>query len=195
MIKRTLFQFTLLFALALLTFSCESKRDVDAFKEAKYSLEGVEEIRLNGIDLLEKKRPEDFSFSDAAVLYSAVADNKLSAFSKLGLRVDLGEGSKDRSMTVTQMKWQLLVDGKHTLSGLVNEPVELHDGINTIAVQTPVTLMQENGRTDFNGLIRLATTLSQADKSKRPNLTLQIKPTIQTSVGPFEVPSFINIKQ
>ncbi len=181
--------------LAAFTFSCKTKDDLQAFKEAKYSLAGINEVKLNGINLLEKKRPEDFSFSEAAILFTAFSENELSASSNLGLNVELGEGSEESSMTVTQLKWQLLMDGKHVLNGIVNEPVELHHGLNTISVRTPVTFAAENGKPSLNSLLRLVSVVSEQDKAKRPNLTLQIKPTIQTSVGPFELPAFINIKQ
>ncbi|WP_187261529.1 hypothetical protein [Pontibacter beigongshangensis] len=194
MIKKTVFQFFVFAGLVFLVFSCNSKKDVDAFREAKYNLVGINEVQLNGIDLLSKKRPEDFSFSDAAILFSAVSENKLAATSKLDLDVKLPEGSQERSMTVTQLKWQLLVNGTNTVQGMVSEPVELHNGLNTISISSPVTLTAENGNTSITQLMRLATLFSQADAANKPKITLQIKPTIQTSVGPLELPSYINIK-
>ncbi|MFT2011041.1 hypothetical protein ACMA1I_20385 [Pontibacter sp. 13R65] len=194
MLKRSFFQFSLFMVLVLLGFSCSTKKDVDAFREAKYNLVGINEIHLNGIDLLSKKRPEDFSFSDAAILFSAVSENKLAASSKLALDVKLPEGTQERSMTVTQLKWQVLVNGTNTAQGIVNEPVELHNGLNTISLNSPVTLTTENGRPSISHLMRLATLFAQADAADKPKITLQIKPTIQTSVGPFELPAFINIK-
>ncbi len=180
--------------LVLLMFSCGTKSDVEAFKEAKYSLSGINEVRLNGVNVLNKKRPEDFSFAEAALLFSAFSDNNLSAYSSLGLNVELDEGSRERSMTVTKLKWQLLLDGKHTLSGIVDEPVELHHGLNTINVRTPIRLTEENGKPGYNNLLRLVTLLTKSEDTTRPDIVLQIKPTIQTSVGPVEVPSFISVK-
>jgi hypothetical protein len=187
--------YLLLLAVLVFSFGCKTKDDLKAFKEAKYSLEGIDKLHLNGVNLLDKKRAEDFNFAEAAMLFSAFSDNNLAANSTLGLNVKLDEGSKDRSMTVTQLKWQLLLNGKQTLSGLINEPIELRDGLNTISVKTAVRLAEENGKPDFNNLLGLLALLDNQDKSKRPALVLQIKPTIQTSVGPVEFPSFINIKE
>ncbi|MBD1395579.1 hypothetical protein H9Q13_00235 [Pontibacter sp. JH31] len=192
--KNKLMSIVLLLGMALFAFSCSTKNDLDAFKEAKYSLSGINEIKLNGVNVLNKKRPEDFSFSEAAMLFSAFSDNNLLAYSNLGLNVELDEGSKERSMTVTKLKWQLLLDGKQTLSGLVDEPVELRHGLNTINVRTPIMLSEENGKPGYNNLIRLVTLLSKSDGPSRPEIVLQIKPTIQTSVGPVEMPGFINVK-
>ncbi|MFD2245503.1 hypothetical protein [Pontibacter ruber] len=187
--------YLLVFCVLALSISCKTRDDLQAFKDAKYSLAGIDQLHLNGVSLLDKKRPEDFNFAEAAMLFSAVSDNKLAANSTLGLNVELEDGSKERSMTVTQLKWQLLLNGKQTLSGLVNEPVELRNGLNTLSIKTPVLLAEENGRPDFNNLLGLLGLLNNQDKSKRPEVVLQIKPTIQTSVGPVEFPSFINIRQ
>ena len=195
MIKKTnLLPFALLLCIALFAFSCGTKSDVDAFKEAKYSLSGINEVKLNGVNVLNKKRPEDFSFSEAALLISAFSDNNLSAYSSLGLNVELDEANQDRSMTVTRLKWQLLLDGKQTLSGIVDEPVELRHGLNTINVRTPIQIVEENGKPGLNNLLRLVTMLSENNGSTKPDVVLQIKPTIQTSVGAIEVPAFINVK-
>ncbi|MCC9166802.1 hypothetical protein [Pontibacter harenae] len=181
-----------LLLLAIVSTACSTKNDLEAFKEAEYKLAGIDEISLNGINLLDKK-PSQFSFGDAATLYTAVAENKLTAQSRLGLNVELPEGEADRTMKVNRLKWQLLVDGVHTLSGVVDEPVELHHGFNNLAVKTPVLFEQNNGKTDLSQVMRLVAVLLEKDKSKRPDVKLQIKPTIQTSVGPFEMPAFISV--
>lgn len=192
--KINLLSIALLLGIALFGFSCSTKNDLDAFKEAKYSLSGINEVRLNGVNVLDKKRPEDFSFGEAAMIFTAFSDNNLSAFSSLGLNVELDEDSRERSMTVTKLKWQLLLDGKQTLSGLIDEPVELRHGLNTLNVRTPVRITEENGKPGYNNLLRLVTLLTKTDGTSRPAIELQIKPTIQTSVGPVEMPSFISVK-
>jgi hypothetical protein len=193
--KTNFMRIALLLGMALFAFSCSTKNDLDAFKEAKYSLSGINEVKLNGVNMLNKKRAEDFSFGEATLLFSAFSDNNLSAYSSLGLNVELDENSRERSMTVTKLKWQLLLDGKQTLSGMVDEPVELRHGLNTINVRTPIHIMEENGKPGLNNLVRLVTLLTETDGSTKPNIELQIKPTIQTSVGPVEVPAFISVKK
>ena len=178
--------------LPLFMLSCSTKSDVDAFKEADYSLVGIEALKLNGVSLLNKADINDFSFSDATLLFSAISQNKLAATSTLGLRITLPEGSKDRTMTVQQLKWQLLVDGQQAVSGLVSQPVELKEGVNTITVSSPVKLTGNEGSVDINQLLQLAMLLNQKGENK-PAVSLQIKPTIQTSIGPFELPAYISV--
>ncbi len=178
----------------LFGFACNTKNDVEAFKEAEYSLAGVDSLVLNGINLLNKKGPQDFSFSDATRLFSAFSKNNLNATSTIGLNVQLPEGSEERTMTVTQLKWQLLVGEEQTLSGIVSEPVELRNGLNTITVKSPLQFAADAaGNTDLNKLLQLATMLNQKDPDA-PKLSLQIKPTIKTSIGPVELPTYIKVK-
>lgn len=183
--------YLLVLVLLLAGTACNTKDDFEAFKEADYSLKSVDQVRVNGINLLEKKRAEDFSFSEAAVLFSAFSENKLNATSTLNLNVELAEEHKDRTMKVTQLKWQMLVNDEKALSGVINEAIELKNGVNTITVSSPLAFAQENGTANLNSLLRMATLLNQ-DKNKA-NIQLQIKPTVQTSVGPVELPAFINI--
>ncbi|MEJ8757077.1 hypothetical protein WG947_08725 [Pontibacter sp. H259] len=178
--------------LPLFILGCSTKSDIEAFKEADYDLAKVEAVNLNGVNLLNKTDVSDFSFSEASRLFSGISANKLAATSTLGLVVTLPEGSKDRTMTVDQLKWQLLVDGKQAVSGLVNEPVQLKDGLNTITVSSIVKLAESQGRVDFDQLMQLASLLNQKG-SNRPPISLQIKPTIATSIGPFEVPAYITV--
>ncbi|GAB3811147.1 hypothetical protein [Pontibacter rugosus] len=192
--RSKLVNYTFLLALLLFSFACKTKNDVEAFKEAEYSLAGIDRMELNGINLLNKKGPQDFSFNDAAKLFSAFSENNLNAVSTIGLNVQLPEGSEARTMTVTQLKWQLLVGEEQTLTGIVSEPVELRNGLNTITINSPLQFTADaSGKTDFNKLLRLATLLNQKD-ANAPKLSLQIKPTIQTSIGPVELPSYIKVK-
>ena len=175
--------------LMLTVSACSTKDDFEAFREAEYSLKSVDQVNVNGINLLEKKGAEDFSFSEAAILYSAFSENKLNATSTLNLNVELGNEHKNRTMKLTQLKWQMLVDDQKALSGVVNEAIQLKNGLNTITVSSPLAFDQENGGNNLNGLLRMATLINK-DKGK---IRLQIKPTIQTSVGAIELPAYINV--
>jgi hypothetical protein len=185
--------YILLIGLLFIGFACKTKDDLEAFKEADYKLEHIEQVNVNGIDLLNKRRPEDFSFRDAALLFSAFSDNKLKATSTVGLNVDLKDGDTERIMTITQLKWQLLLNEEKTLSGVIDERVELKHGLNRLTLSSPLAFTQDKDGNNLNKLLKLAMLLNQKDTDK-PKVTLQIKPTILTSVGPLELPTFINIK-
>jgi hypothetical protein len=175
--------------LLLTVTACSTKDDLEAFRKAEYSLKSVDQVNVNGINLLEKKGTQDFTFSEAAVLFSAFSENQLNATSTLNLNVELGNEHKNRTMKLTQLKWQMLVDDQKALSGVVNEAIQLKNGLNTITVSSPLALDQERGGDSLSGLLQMVTLLNQ----KKGKVKLQIKPTIQTSVGPIELPTYINV--
>ena len=53
-------------------------------------------------------------------------------------------------------------------------------------------MTEQEGVRNYEGLSKLMTLLAQK-KDLRKNLTLQIKPTVQTPFGNVEVPEFITV--
>ena len=174
-----------------LASACKNISDIKAFTEAKYTLQDITSINVNSINLSDKNRLDRFSFSEMATLYNAFNKNELLADAVLALNVEL-QNPGSREVTVTQLKWQLLVDDKETLSGLVDEPVQLREGLNTIPVRTPLMVTKIDGQRNFEGLMQLVNVLSSKG-ADRSNVVLQIKPTVQTSVGNVESPNFITV--
>jgi hypothetical protein len=180
--------------LAILGISCKQASDLKAFTEASYSLQQVQDVQVNGVDLMDKKDPNDFTTKEGDSLLTAISDKTLRAGATLYLNVQMEKPEEIRSMTVTQLKWQLLVDGREALKGTVAEPVVLHNGVNTLPVHTSVLLAEVEGIPNYEGLSRIMTLLGKREDLRR-NLTLQIKPTVQTPVGEVELPEYITVAE
>ncbi|PRY07374.1 hypothetical protein CLV24_12323 [Pontibacter ummariensis] len=192
MMKRSKIGLALLLAVFLTGVGCRQVSDLKAFSEAKYSLQEVHDLELNGIDVMQKRGPEDFTTSEGDSLLASVSNNTLEASSTLYLQVHMPEPETAHQMTISQMKWQLLVDGKATLQGVVEEPMELHQGLNKLPLQTTVTMVEEEGLRNYEGLSKLMTLLAKK-KDLRQNLTFQIKPTVEMPIGDLEVPAYIKV--
>ena len=180
--------------MVVLGFGCKQASDLKAFTEAKYSLHEMHDLRLNGIDVMQKRNPNDFTTREGDSILASITENTLHASTTLYLQVQMQEPEVARQMTITQLKWQLLVDGEKTLDGVIKEPLELQDGLNELPVQTVVKMTEQNGARNYEGLSKLMTLLSQK-KDLRQNLTLQIKPTVETPVGAIEVPGYITVSE
>jgi hypothetical protein len=172
---------------------CKNITDIKAFTEARYTLRDISDVRVNAINVSNKNRLDQFRMNEIATLLSAYNNNSLQADALVGLNVELQDGS-EREITVTQLKWQLLVDDRETLSGVVEEPVKLQAGLNMIPIRTPVVVTETDGQRNFQGLMQLVTMLSK-EGVDRNNIVLQIKPTVQTSVGNVEAPRFIPLNR
>lgn len=180
--------------LALVGFSCKQAQDIKAFTEAKYSLQGVSEIKLNGIDVEQRiQERRGFSHEERDSLLAAVTSNSLQVSSTLALHVALQEkAEEERNLTITKLKWLLEVDGEEALTGIIEETMVLQEGLNMLPIQTPVGLAADGEMPSYTGLSRLITLLGQRSDI-RERVTLKIKPTIKTPVGDIESPAFITV--
>ncbi|RDV16224.1 hypothetical protein DXT99_06020 [Pontibacter diazotrophicus] len=186
------FIYSLLLAVVVLFSGCKQASDLKAFTEANYSLQEVHDLQLNGVDVMKKRGPNDFTTSEGDSLLASISNNTLRASTTLYLQVQMQEPEEVRQMTITEMKWQLLVDGEETLQGVVQEPMHLHDGLNELPIQTSVLMSEAEGMRNYEGLSKLMTLLSQK-RDLRQNLIFQIKPTVQTPVGEVELPKYITV--
>lgn len=189
-------ELTLLYGLLLfaLMSGCKQASDLKAFNEAKYSLKEVQNLELNGVDVMQKRSPYDFTTSEGDSLLASISDNTLQASTTIYLQVQMPEPDEDRQMTITEMKWQLLVDGEETLQGVVQDTINLHEGLNELPIQTSVIMSEAGGMRNYEGLSKLMTLLSQK-KDLRQRLMFQIKPTVQTPVGEVELPDYITVSK
>ncbi|MBC5994322.1 hypothetical protein [Pontibacter cellulosilyticus] len=182
----------LLLLTLLFSFGCKQASDLKAFTEAKYNLQEMQDLKLNGIDVMQKRNPSDFTTREGDSILASITDNTLQASTTLYLQVQMLEPEVAREMTITKLKWQLLVDGEATLAGQIDEPLELQNGLNELPISTVVQMTEKEGMRNYEGLSKLMTLLSQK-KDLRQNLTLQIKPTVQTPIGAIEVPEYITV--
>lgn len=186
----------MLLVLALAGFSCKQAQDIKAFTEARYSLQSVSDIKLNGIDVEQRiQERKGFSHEERDSLLTAVTSNALNVSSTLALHVSLQEhNEEERQLTITRMKWLLEVDGEDALTGTIEETMVLHDGLNLLPIATPVGLAADGDLPNFTGLSRLITLLGQ-QVDIRERVTLKIKPTIKTPVGNVESPAYITVSK
>lgn len=190
--KSIIFLFTLLVgALA----SCQQAQDIKAFTEANYKLEGVEDVKINGVDLEERMlMNRSISPAERDSLLLALTTNQLRVNANLGLQVMLPESSADRSLTVTSLKWLLQVEGEEALTGTIGETMVLREGLNIIPIDTPVLLTEDDGQPNYAGLSRIINLLSQ-NRDIRQHITFMIKPTLKTPLGNVETPNYITVSR
>lgn len=183
-------------ALLVIGVSCRQAQDIKAFTEASYQLQSVSDVKLNGIDIAQRlQQRRGFSHDERDSLLAAVTSNALKVSSTLALHVALqGNSNEDRSLTVTRMKWLLEVDGEEALTGTVEAPMVLQEGVNLLPVETPVGLVTSGDVPNYTGLSRLITLLGQRT-DLREHVTLKIKPTVKTPVGQVESPAYITVSK
>lgn len=190
--RRIVIALLVLFAFAFT--SCKKARDLRAFTEADYALKAVENVKLNELDVTERKSLYDFKPEEGDSLMQAFNSNQLRLSGLMKLQVLMKEPEQVRTMQIDQLKWQLLVDGEATLEGLVSEPLLLKNGLNTLRINSSVTLSEIEGFPNYEGLSRLTTLLSQ-NRDLKQHITFRIKPTVGTPLGAVELPNYITVSK
>ncbi|MGI9628322.1 MAG: hypothetical protein ACR2QM_15925 [Longimicrobiales bacterium] len=175
----------------LLSTSCATLQQMAALRQVDFSLDGVSEVRLAGIDMSRVRSHSDLGLADAARLARAVSNREL----PLSLRLDLvGENPADNGTTarLVQMDWTLLLEARETVSGVFEREVVLPPGDpQPIPLSVSLNLVEffEGSAVD---LFEMA--LSLAGQGGEPkDVSLRATPTVNTALGPIRYPGPITI--
>jgi hypothetical protein len=169
--------------LGLLSASgCATLGQIMALEDVDFALDGVAEARLSGVDLLAIRSFGDLSFGDGAALASAIAGGNLPL--ALNLSVAASNPPENVDARMVRMDWTLFLDGRETVSGLVDREITIPRGQRTVfPVEVSLDLLDffEGSARD---LVDLALSLSgQGGEPKEVMLT--VLPTIETALGPI----------
>ena len=179
-----------LFSLPLL-FGCATLQQIRALDRVEFSIGGVSDVRLDGIDMTRVNAFSDLGLLDVANLAAAVQSRSL----PLSLRVNvLAENPADNfaDARLLRMDWTLFLQSRETLSGTFAEETRLPRG-----EATNVPILVELNLIDFFGgssrdLFELALSLSGAGGQAK-EVTLEATPVIDTPFGPIVYPDPITI--
>lgn len=165
---------------------CATLQQIGALQRVDFSLRGVSNVRLAGVDFSEVRSFSDLSFADAAALAAAVRERDL----PLQLELDvLAENPADNyaDARLLEMDWTLFLEDRETVSGVLRDELVLPRGRPTpVPLEVGLNLVEfyEGNARDLFELAR-----SLAGVSGEPTeVALEALPTVQTSVGPMRYP-------
>ena len=173
-------------ALLLVVTGCATLQQIGALQQVDFSLRGVSEVHLAGIDFTRVRSFSDLSLADAAALAAAVRDGDL----PLAMELDVvARNPQDNyaDARLVQMDWTLFLEGRETVSGVVDEEFLLPRGQPT-AVPVGVRLnLVEFYEGNARDLFDLALSLAGAGGEPK-EVTVEALPTVQTALGPIRYP-------
>ena len=164
---------------------------VAALRNVDFALNGVDALRLAGVDLSNVRSYSDISVGDGLRLVQAVSAREL----PLELRLDV-EGTNPAENSVTarmvEMDWTLLLEGRETVTGGIEREVVLPPGQPTAIPLTVSVNLIEFFEGNARDLFELALSLAgQGGESKE--VALRILPTVSTPLGPIRYPNPVTI--
>jgi len=189
-------------ALCILAGSCAALTDMATalanLQRLKFKIGSVHGFRLLGLDIGAKTRLADFNAADVLKLGQAYASRKLPVelvVDVLAVNPNDGTGGSPRTTsTLTGLECRLLVDDKPTVTGNIDQPVEIPGTgqESAVPIRLSLDLLEFFGDRSLNDLLNLA--LALGGKTRTPaRIALDAQPTVQTPLGPITYPGRLTI--
>jgi hypothetical protein len=181
-------------ALAALTAGlagCATLRQITALRRVDFSLAGVEDGRLAGVELRRIANYGDLDALEIGRIALAVARRDVPLEFRVLIRAD-NPADNGTAATMVRLAWTLLLDDRETINGVLDTAVVIPPG-QTATIPLPMRL---NLREFFDGparsLVDLAASVAGVG-SRSTRITIRAVPTINTPIGPITYPNPITI--
>lgn len=180
---------------------CAFLQNISTMKQVQFRIGSLSGVSIGGVNVSGKSKVTDFSVSETIALANRVASKSL----PLSLTVNLEAKNPNESVqgngismngiaTLQSLEWRLLIDGVPTISGIVQGPITLPAGGETVMI--PITtefnlfsVFEERG---YAGMAKLAFALANPGSSN-VKVTVDAKPVIETFLGNMNYPGRITI--
>ena len=170
---------------------CATIRQLTALRRVDFSIAGVEDGRLAGVDLRRIASYDDLGPLDIGRLALAVTRGDVPLDFRLMIRAE-NPADNHTAATVVKLAWTLLLDDRETIHGVLDTAVTMPPG-ETATIPLP---MRVNLRQFFDGPARSLVNLaaSFAGLGAHPTrIAVRAVPTIDTPLGPITYPGAITI--
>ncbi|MCF7821843.1 MAG: hypothetical protein K9M17_05295 [Mariprofundaceae bacterium] len=183
LIKRPLF--TLSMALLLLLSSCATLQQGMELSPVKFTFDRVSSVRVAGIDLMNIHEINELNMFQIARATLAVSRESL----PLDLTVHLKTENpmiNQIAATLVSMDWTLMLDGRETISGTLNERITLPAGeAQSIPLKLSLNMFEYFNEKNALDMLDLALAFAGSGGSVPEGVALRIRPTISTPFGPM----------
>jgi len=167
-------------------------------KRLQFKLNGVRDFRLLGLDLSGKAKISDFAAMDALRLVDSYRSKRLPVdfvVDVLAVNPNDGTGGTTKTTsTLTGLEFRLLIDSQPTVTGNIDEPVEIPGTgqESVIPIRISLDLFEFFGDKRYEDLLGLALAIGGRSRSAA-RISLDAQPTVSTPVGPITYPGRITI--
>jgi len=207
---KKIFIVTILLCIVLFFISCSKQevikegvtKEIVILQKCEFKLEDIVNCKVAGIYIDMKNKIssiKDIPLLDAAKLVKAFNNKSFPVNFTLNLAINNPNnglnGTTKTIVTLEKLDWLLLIGGVETISGTVNQSIEIPGSAYTktvIPLEMGVDLYEFFGDRDYESVINIALALISSSGSAG-KLTLNGKPIISTPFGPIEYPNEIKI--
>jgi hypothetical protein len=170
---------------------CATLGQITALRRVDFSLSGVQDGRLAGVDLRRIAAYDDLSVTDVARIAVAVARRDVPFEFRVMVRAD-NPADNRTAATVVELAWTLLLDDHETIHGVLDTAVTLRPG-QTAYIPVPMRLnLLEFFDRPARSLVNLAASVAGLS-THSTSIAVRAVPTIDTPLGPITYPKPITI--
>jgi hypothetical protein len=164
----------------------------------QFKLGYVNNFNVNGINISNKSKLEDFSPLEILNISMVIASGKLPVSFTINVEAknpnDGTSGFAKTDATLKSFPWHLQIDGKETISGNIPSPVSVPGTgqISLIPLQVNLDLLKFLENQGFESLLNLVLALG-GEEGSAARLTLFADPTVSTGFGDINYPGELKI--
>jgi hypothetical protein len=193
---------TAIMAICVFAGSCAALDNVAAalanLQRLKFKIGSVHGFRLLGIDIGAKAKLTDFNAADVLKLGQAYAAKKLPVefvVDILAVNPNDGTGGTAKTTsTLTGLESRLLIDDRPTVTGNIDQPVEIPGTgqESVIPLRLSLDLLEFFGDKTYNDLLAVALAIG-GRSGTTTRIALDARPTVSTPLGPITYPGRLTI--
>lgn len=168
----------------------EQVQQMGNLTRCQFRLASMKDTELAGVNVQNKNKLEDFSFTELTRVGTAYAQGDLPI--QFTLNVDV-KNPNENMAAMNRMAWTLMVDNQETISGLLDQRVQIEaNSTSTIPLNMSFDLMDFFDSMGRDSLLNLV--LNLAGQSDKPtSLTLKVKPSIDVAGTSINYPGYIDV--
>lgn len=172
-------------AMLLLLSSCATLQQGMDLSSVKFSLDRVSSVRVAGIDLMNVRSVEELNMFQLARAALALSREQLPLDMTLHLKTENPMINRVAA-TLVSMDWTLMLDGRETISGTINDRIILPAGeVQDIPLKLHLNMFEYFNEKSAIDMLDLALAFAGAGGSIPEGVALKIHPTIDTPFGPI----------
>ena len=169
--------------LLLLLSSCATLQQAADISSVKFSFDRVSSIRIAGIDLMNIHEINELNMFQIARATLAVSRENLPLDMTVHLKTE-NPLINQIATTLVSMDWTLMLDGRETISGTLNERITLPAGkAQTIPLKLSLNMVKFFNEKNALDMLDLALAFAGSGGSVPEGVALKIRPTIDTPLG------------
>jgi len=169
--------------LIVLLSSCATLQQGIDLSSVKFTFDRVSSVRVAGIDLMNIRSVEELNMFQIARATLALSREELPLDMTVHIKTENPQINRIAA-TMVSMDWTLMLDGRETISGILNERVRLPAGeAQTVPLRLRLNMFKFFNEKNALDMLDLALAFAGSKDSLPEGVALKIRPAIDTPLG------------